>query len=210
MMKKDLKEVAVAYSRDAALYSLMNRVYFLGRDKRYRSMIADRVVREPEDAVLDLCCGTGLDFPFIAQRTDGKGRMIGVDVSSGMLQQANKKIGREASFVRADAAHLPFIEGTFDAILVSFCLKTTPTYKTAIEEASRLLKPSGRIGVLANADSSGPSRLLRPVIIKVLSAMFKIDFQIDLKSSLSERFAITEDRIVHGGLVEFLVGESAK
>ena len=210
MMKKDLKEVAVAYSRDAALYRLMNRVYFLGRDKRYRSMIADRVVREPEDAVLDLCCGTGLDFPFIAQRTGGKGRMIGVDVSSGMLQQANKKIGREASLVRADAAHLPFIEGTFDAILVSFCLKITPTYKTAIEEASRVLKPSGRIGVLANADSSGPSRLLRPVIIKVLSAMFKIDFQIDLKSSLSERFAITEDRIVHGGLVEFLVGESAK
>ncbi len=159
-MPKAIREVVVAYNKAAPLYDLMNQVYFFGMDKRFRSMLAERLILKPGNVVLDLCCGTGLDFPFLLQRIKIQGTLMGVDLSSEMLQQAKKKIGSEGvNFVRSDAAHLAFRDKTFDAILVSFCLEITPSYEKAIEEAARVLKPAGRIGVLGNHEPSGPLRL---------------------------------------------------
>ena len=207
-MPKAIREVVVAYNKAAPLYDLMNQVYFFGMDKRFRSMLAERLLLKPGDVVLDLCCGTGLDFPFLLQKIKIQGTLMGVDLSSEMLQQAKKKIGSEAvNFVRSDAAHLAFRDKTFDAILVSFCLEITPSYEKAIEEAARVLKPAGRIGVLGNHEPSGPLRLPGIIITKVLSAMAKIDFEINLREDLSKKFVIAEERKMYGGLVRFLVGE---
>jgi len=210
-MPKTIREVVAAYNKSAPLYDLMNRVYFFGRDKRFRSTLAERLILKPGDAVLDLCCGTGLDFPFLLQKIKNQGTLFGVDLSSEMLQQVKKKIGSEGvNLVRSDAAHLAFRDKTFDAILVSFCLKITPAYKKAIEEAARVLKLAGRMGILANHKPSGPLRLLGIILTKVLSAMAKIDFEIDLKEHLSKKFIIVEDRILYRGLVRFLVGEKIR
>mgnify|MGYP001109019617 FL=1 len=100
-MAKTIREIVVAYNEAAPLYDLMNRVYFFGRDKQFRSMLVERLILKPGDAVLDLCCGTGLDFPFLLQKIKVRGRLLGVDLSFEMLQQAKKKIGSEGvSFVR--------------------------------------------------------------------------------------------------------------
>ena len=208
-MPKTIKEVVVAYKRAAPLYDLMNRVYFFGRDKRFRSMLVERLNLNPDDAVLDLCCGTGLDFPYLLKKTKIQGTLFGIDLSSEMLQQAKEKIGREGvNLVRSDAARLPFRDKTFDAILVSFCLKITPACEKTIEEAARVLKWAGRIGILANNKPSGPLWLLGITLTKVLGAMAKINFEIDLKAHLSKKFIIIEDRKMHGDLVRFLVGEN--
>jgi len=207
-MPKTIREVVAAYDKSAPLYDLMNQVYFFGGDKRFRSTLAERLILKPGDAVLDLCCGTGLDFPFLLKKIKIQGTLLGVDLSSEMLQQAKKKIGSEVvNLVRSDASHLPLRDKTFDAILVSFCLKITPTYEKTIEEAARVLKPAGRIGILANNKPSGPLWLPGIILTKVLSAMVKIDFEINLKEHLSKKFIIIEDRKMHGGLVRFLVGK---
>ena len=208
-MLKTIREVVAAYNKSAPLYDLMNQVYFFGRDKRFRSTLAERLILKPGDAVLDLCCGTGLDFPFLLKKIKIQGTLLGVDLSSEMLQQAKKKVGSEGvNLVRSDAAHLAFRDKTFDAIIVSFCLKITPAYEKTIEEAARVLKPAGRIGILANKKPSGPLRLPGIILTKVLSAMAKIDFEINLKEHLSKKFMIIEDRKMHGDLVRFLVGEN--
>ncbi len=210
-MPKTVREVTDAYDRTAPLYDLMNLFYFFGRDKQFRSMLAERLNLKPGDTVLDLCCGTGLNFPFLLQKIKIQGKLLGVDLSSKMLQQARKKIGPEGiNLVMSDAAHLPFHDQTFDAILVSFCLKITPKYEKCIEEIARVLKPAGRVGVLANHKPSGPLWLPGIIITKVLSAMAKIDFEIDLKEHLSDKFRIIEDRKMYGGLVQFLVVERIK
>ena len=208
-MLKTIREVVAAYNKVAPLYDLMNQVYFFGRDKRFRSMLVERLILKPGDAVLDLCCGTGLDFLFLLQRTKVRETLLGVDLSSEMLQRAKEKVGSEGvSLVRSDAAHLPFRDETFDAILVSFCLKIAPTYEKTIEEAARVLKPAGRIGILANNKPSGPLWLPGIILTKVLGAMAKIDFEINLKKHLSKKFVIIEDRKMHGDIVQFLVGEN--
>lgn len=207
-MPKTVNEVAVTYDKTAPFYDFMNQIYFFGRDKRFRSMLAERLAIKPGDVVLDLCCGTGINFPFLLQKIKIRGILLGVDLSSEMLKQAKKNIeSKMVNLVRLDAAHLAFRDKTFDAIFVSFCLKITPTYKKAIEEAARVLKPKGRIGVLGNRKPSGPLRLPGIILTKVLSVMAKIDFEISLKEHLSKRFTIIEDKEMHGGLVRFLVGE---
>lgn len=207
-MSKTTTEIEAAYNRVAPLYDLMNQVYFLGRDKKFRLTLVERLNLKPGDVVLVLCCGTGLDFPFLTQKITNQGTMVGVDISSEMLSQAKKKLeSEEANLVRSDAAHLPFRDKIFDAIFASFCLKIIPAHEKAIEEAARVLKPAGRIGVLANQKPSGPLRLLGIIITKLLSAMAKIDFKINLKEHLSKKFKIIEEQRMHGGLVQFLVGE---
>ncbi len=210
-MPKTIREVAVAYRKAAPLYDLMNYVYFLGRDKRYRSMLAERLNLKPGDSVLDLCCGTGLNFPFLLQKTKNQGTVLGVDLTSEMLQHTKKRLkSEEVTLVRSDAANLAFRDKTFNAIFVSFCLKITPAYEKTIEEAARVLEPVGRIGVLSNHKPSGSLRLLGIILTRILSAMAKIDFEINLKEHLSKRFRIIEDSTMHGGFVRFFVGEKIR
>ena len=208
-MPKTIGKVTVAYKKAASSYDLMNKVYFFGMDKRFRSMLAERLNPKPGDSVLDLCCGTGLDFPFLIEKIKNQGTLLGVDLSLEMLQQAKKKIGsEEVNWVRSDAANLPFRDETFDTVFVSFCLKITPAYEKAIEEAARVLKLVGMIGVLGNHKPSGLLRLPGTILTKVLSVMAKIDFEINLREHLSKKFMIIEDRKIYGGLVQVLVGRS--
>jgi demethylmenaquinone methyltransferase/2-methoxy-6-polyprenyl-1,4-benzoquinol methylase len=210
-MSKTNKEVLISYDRQAPLYDILSKLYFFGKDGLFRSMIAEslnlRSSRTSGDIVLNLCSGTGLDFPFLIKKIK-QGTLLAVDLSSEMLKQAKKKIGnKEINLVRADAANLPFADETFDAILVSFCLKITPTYEEAIEETARVLKQNRRIGVLANHKPTNVFQLPRIILTKVLSKISKINFEINLENLLSEKFRIIEDKILYGGFLRFFVGE---
>ena len=207
-MSKTNKEVLTSYDRQASIYDAFSKIYFFGKDKIFRSMITESLnLRSSGDIVLDLCSGTGLDFSFLIQKIK-QGMLLAVDLSSEMLNQAKKKIGnQEIHLVRADAANLPFSDETFDAILVSFCLKITPTYEEAIEETARVLKLKRRIGVLANHKPSSVFQLPGIILTRVLGKISKINFEINLKDLLSEKFRIIEDKIMYGGFLRFLVGE---
>ena len=208
--KTRTSDIVATYDKAATSYNLMNRLYFMGRDRKYRSMLVDRLDLKPEHFVLNLCCGTGLDFPFLFEQAKTTGKLVGVDISSRILRQARKRDpNKDVELVRSDAAHLAFPDEAFDAVLVSFCLKVTPDYKKAVDEAVRLLKCGGRIGVLANHKPSGPLQLVGPMITSILSAMARIDFEIRLREFFSRKTTLVEDRKLHGGLVQLLVGEKS-
>lgn len=206
-MPKTLREILISYNKAANLYDLMNRIYFFGRDELYRSILAERVIQRPEDITLVPCCGTGIDFPVLYQKTKKQGTIIGVDLSPEMLSRAKEKIsdGR-VDLVRSDVTNLPFRNEAFDAIFANFCLKVTPVSEKAIEELARVINPSGRIGVLANHKPEGFLRLLGIIITKIIGAMVKVDFGINIRKHLSKGFVIVEDRRMYGGLVQLLVG----
>lgn len=209
-MSKTNKQVLTSYDRQASVYDVLSKLYFFGKDNLFRSLITQSLnLRNQGDIVLDLCSGTGLDFSFLVEKIK-QGMLIAVDISVEMLKQAKKKIGNKEIFlVRADAANLPFSDKTFDAILVSFCLKITPSYKVAIEETARVLKLSRRIGVLANHKPSGVFQLPGIILTKLISKISKINFQINLQELFSEKFRIIEDKIIYGGFLRILVGEKA-
>jgi demethylmenaquinone methyltransferase/2-methoxy-6-polyprenyl-1,4-benzoquinol methylase len=203
-MDKRIQDVNETYDQLAPLYDFINRLYFLGKDEKLRSWIVKNLNLKINSHVLNLCSGTGLDIPFLLHKLNQES-ITGVDLSIQMLQQTkNKQQTRMINLVRADIAHLPFRNKAFDAIMVSFCLKITPTYKTAIEETSRVLKNTGRIGVLSNHKPKGNIGMM---LIKFLSRLAKINFEIDIEHLLSNEFTIIKKKIMHGNLVLLLVGE---
>ena len=207
-MVKTLRGVVEAYDKIAHLYDLMNLIYFFGRDKQLRAFLVEELNLQPGDTVLDLCCGTGLNFPPLRQKIKDHGSVLGVDISSRMFQQAKRKSGsKRIHFLKSDAAYLAFRNETFDAVLLTFCLKITPTYEKTIEEVARVLKSTGRFGVLGNYRFTGLLKPLGDIFSKILSTIAKINFETDFKELLLTKFRIIEDKKKFGGLVQFLVGE---
>jgi demethylmenaquinone methyltransferase/2-methoxy-6-polyprenyl-1,4-benzoquinol methylase len=200
----ELDEIIASYDRSAFLYDVMNRLYFFGKDKIYRSMVIDKLNLKPDSQVLDLCCGTGINFQYLNQKVEDQGIIIGLDVSTRMLQQAKeKKQTMLFDLVRADIGYLPFRSEIFDAITADFCLMITPTYDRGIKEAIRVLKSKKRIGILAN---NKPRDFIGSIITRIIGAMSKINFNIDLETRLSKDFSIIEDIKLHRNLVQLFVG----
>jgi len=101
----------------------------------------------PGDTVLDVACGPGT-AAFVAREL-GAAPVIGVDFSRGMVSLA-KGLGRErASFVLSDAAYLPLASQRFDAVISSFGLIFAPDPVRTAAETARVLRPQGRLALLA-------------------------------------------------------------
>lgn len=101
------------------------------------------------DRVLDLGIGTGVSLNYYPNR----GRVFGIDLSSGMLRQARKKIAERglehAEVFQADALFLPFADDSFDHVFISHVISVVSDPYRLIEEAQRVAKPGARI-VLVN------------------------------------------------------------
>ena len=102
----------------------------------------------PGDRVLDLACGTGLNIPHLRSLVGEGGRVVGVDVSPGMLEVAEALIAgrgwKNVEVREADAAQLPFPDESFDRGICSFAMTIIPDYERAIREMWRVLVPGGR------------------------------------------------------------------
>jgi len=101
------------------------------------------------EQVLDLCCGTGKSTKAVLQYIT-TGKIIGIDNSEGMLEQANKKFRNEIlnnrlEFQLQDAMHLDFEPGSFDAIFMAYGLRNMPDYNKSVEQLYKMLKPGGKL-----------------------------------------------------------------
>jgi SAM-dependent methyltransferase len=93
----------------------------------------------PGQAVLDVCCGTGL----VARAAAGRGANVtGIDISEDMIAMAEAK-GLACRFQVGDAEALPFGDAHFDRVLCNFGLYHLPEPDLAIAEAARVLRPDG-------------------------------------------------------------------
>ena len=107
---------------------------------------------KPGDRVLDLACGTGLNFPHLRELVGEYGQVVGVDLTPAMLDIARKLIvsnnWKNVEVREADAANLPFPDASFDKVLITFALNIIPDFVKAIEEVQRVLVPGGRFVAL--------------------------------------------------------------
>jgi ubiquinone/menaquinone biosynthesis C-methylase UbiE len=110
---------------------------------------------------LEIGCGTGRALAYIASHVDSTGRIIGLDISKGMLDQAQKRIygldKRLISLNLGNALKLPYADCSFDRLFLSFTLETFdfPEIPLVLAECCRVLRSGGRIAVvsLAKKDS---------------------------------------------------------
>ena len=107
---------------------------------------------QPGDRVLDLACGTGLNFPHLRELVGDHGQVVGADLTPAMLDIARKLIvsnnWKNVEVREADAANLPFPDASFDKVLITFALNIIPDFVKAIEEVQRVLVPGGRFVAL--------------------------------------------------------------
>ena len=108
-----------------------------------------------DDLVLDLGIGTGVSLNHYP--TD-RGRVIGVDLSAGMLREARKKIrerGLDNMFVfQANALELPFADSTFDHVFISHVISVVSDAVQLVREAQRVAKPGARIVIVNHFQST--------------------------------------------------------
>ena len=136
------------FGQIAARYDLLNTLMTGGRHHAWRRLLARSLVR-PGDRVVDVGCGTG-DLAFACAQA-GAREVTGVDFAPQMLELARAKARGHAaalSFALADATSLPFADRSLDVWCAAFVLRNIPQLDAALEEAHRVLRPGGRIGVL--------------------------------------------------------------
>ncbi len=96
--------------------------------------------------VLDIGCGTGVMFGRLKKQAGKRGRVIGIDFSSAMIERAkNKHKNDKKNFICADVHCLPFESKTFDRVICFSCFPHFSDKKKAMKEAARVLKPKGML-----------------------------------------------------------------
>lgn len=138
--------VAAAYDAIAPAYDGL-----LDDDRWMRRLLWRRYAAcfRPDEQVLDVACGTGLDTLFLARRGM---RVSAVDVSAGMVERLRTKVAGEGLDDRVEArvrdagVRMPWPEATFDGLVSAFAgLNTVEDLQAFAAEAARLLRPGGRV-----------------------------------------------------------------
>jgi ubiquinone/menaquinone biosynthesis C-methylase UbiE len=119
----------------------------------------------PPGRILDVGCGTGELASRLAQRG---WRVIGLDLCEPMLHRARFKLNGHAESVRlavADSEHIPFADGTFDAVTCANSFHHYPRQDAVIHELHRVLKPGGQLFLLDGWPDQFIGRVVYDVII---------------------------------------------
>jgi demethylmenaquinone methyltransferase/2-methoxy-6-polyprenyl-1,4-benzoquinol methylase len=153
-LDKKPAEVAAMFDALAGRYDLMNDILSMGQVRLWRKSV-QRILRVgPGDRVLDLAAGTGTSsVSFAASGAD----VVACDFSLGMLQVGQYRLAKNdpllaksrgrVSFAAGDALNLPFKDGAFDAVTISFGLRNVQGTREALAEMRRVTRPGGRLVV---------------------------------------------------------------
>ena len=177
-LEKQPGEVAAMFDGIAPRYDLLNDILSLGQVRLWRRVVARITGAKPGERVLDLAAGTGTStLTFTATGADA----VACDFSLGMLQAGHSKIGAgppgdrpgRLGWVAGDALRLPFRDGAFDAVTISFGLRNVADTVAALAEMRRVTRPGGRLVVceFSTITIAPADMLYRRYLLHVLPAI---------------------------------------
>lgn len=134
-------DVASMFDTVAEKYDVTNDVLSLGQDRLWRRAVVKAVDAQPGERILDIAAGTGTSSePWANQEIE----VVPADFSLGMLRVGRRR-RPDMAFTAADAMSLPFADGSFDVVTMSFGLRNVADPETALREFLRVTKPGGRL-----------------------------------------------------------------
>lgn len=146
------EQVAEMFNNISGTYDFLNHFLSLGIDIIWRRKAIKELTAIQPKMMLDVATGTG-DFAFESISILKPNKIIGVDISEGMLAVADKKIkerqlGDVFSVQLGDSEGLNFENDTFDAITVAFGVRNYENLEKGLADMLRVLKPNGKIVIL--------------------------------------------------------------
>jgi demethylmenaquinone methyltransferase / 2-methoxy-6-polyprenyl-1,4-benzoquinol methylase len=176
-------DVAAMFDAIAGRYDLLNDILSAGQVRLWRRAVARITAAGPSERVLDLAAGTGTSsLTFTATGAD----CVACDFSLGMLQAGRSRLARSGeqdgqlrdgrgrlAFVAGDALRLPFADGAFDAVTISFGLRNVASPGAALAEMRRVTRPGGRLVVceFSSITIAPVDKLYRRYLLNVLPAI---------------------------------------
>jgi len=177
------EQVAQMFDAISENYDGLNRVISFGIDVKWRKKVVAIVGENNPKQILDIATGTG-DLA-IMMATLNPERIVGLDISAGMLEVGKQKISKanlsdKIEMLVGDSENMPFEDNTFDAITVSFGVRKFANLDKGLTESKRVLKPNGKLVIL---ETSVPTkfpykqgyRFHTSVILPVVGKLFSKD-----------------------------------
>ncbi len=146
------KQVEEMFDNISSNYDFLNHFLSFGIDNIWRKKTIKVVSEDNPKLILDVATGTG-DLALAAQKAINPDKIIGLDLSNGMLNIGRTKIEKrklkeKLEFIQGDSENLPFEDQYFDAVMVSFGVRNFENLNKGISEIFRVLKKNGKIVVL--------------------------------------------------------------
>jgi len=146
------EQVADMFNNISKTYDFLNHFLSLGIDIIWRKKAINELKSIQPKLILDVATGTG-DFAFEALSILKPDKIIGVDISRGMLDVAQQKIDKRGESSRfevklGDSEKLPFDENIFDAVTVAYGVRNFENLEKGLADIQRVLKPGGKAVVL--------------------------------------------------------------
>ncbi|MDR7208249.1 bifunctional demethylmenaquinone methyltransferase/2-methoxy-6-polyprenyl-1,4-benzoquinol methylase UbiE [Flavobacterium piscis] len=145
------EQVAQMFDTISGNYDNLNRVISFGIDVKWRKKVLKIVSDTKPKIILDIATGTG-DLAILMSKTNAE-KIIGLDISAGMLEVGKKKIEEKKlsniiELVLADSEKIPYEDNHFDAITVGFGVRNFENLEKGFTEILRVLKPNGVFVIL--------------------------------------------------------------
>ncbi|MBI3312867.1 MAG: ubiquinone/menaquinone biosynthesis methyltransferase [Candidatus Omnitrophica bacterium] len=142
--KGDIRRI---FDSIAVRYDFLNTFLSWNLDEMWRRKSRDLMMTDDERSILDLGVGTGKFLQAFLSRKSWD-RMVGLDFSAGMLEEARRHLPANVELVNADFHELPFENNSFDLIISAFTLRSVKDMPRFLAEVHRLLTVKGRAGFL--------------------------------------------------------------
>jgi len=165
-------------------YDGLNRMISLGLDQKWRDNVVQMVADHNPKVVMDIATGTGDLVIKMAQQTQAE-KLIGLDISSGMLEVGKLKVEKEdldkrVEMVVGDSENLNYDDESIDAVTVSYGVRNFEDLEKGLSEILRVLKPGGILVIL---ETSVPTKfpfkqgyyLYSNLIVPTLGKVFSKD-----------------------------------
>jgi demethylmenaquinone methyltransferase / 2-methoxy-6-polyprenyl-1,4-benzoquinol methylase len=139
--------VTTMFDSIAPVYDRMNTLMTAGMDGRWRKAAVRAARLSLGGSALDVACGTGKLTAALAGAVGPEGRVVGVDLSAAMLDEARHAFGHMpgVDFVLGNALALPVADGSFDAATIAFGLRNLAGFEDGFREMARAVRSGGRV-----------------------------------------------------------------
>lgn len=146
------KLVEEMFDNIAPTYDTLNHRLSWDIDKGWRKKAIRQLLPFQPKTILDIATGTG-DFAILSAKELRPQRMIGIDISEGMMKIGQKKVEAEGlqhivSFKKDDCTHLSFDDNSFDAVTAAFGIRNFQNLDQGLSEMYRVLKPNGHLSIV--------------------------------------------------------------